>query len=300
MFGRKKKKFKRHYKKQARRKFFQKTFFWKIVIIFILLGGLIYLFLFSPLFEVQQIQIEGQIKIEPQKIREYVNQNLDSRLSKSLLTSFSSLEKKLPRQLNLLKKVEIKKDFSHSLIIKLEERKAFFRVNQNNECFVVDKEGIVLDIQQKESVASSAVTSSSATSSVAQVNSTNNTNNNNFQTKNLFLIKSSLKNLPDLGNLVFEEEKWLKLFSLWKDLSDLSLIAPLQKIVIPKWEKVTFITDQGVELYFNINREKDWQITKLKTILKQKKDSEFAALNYVDLRYDNYIFTKDHPKEEEN
>src|SRR6056297_983758 len=187
MFGRKKKKFKRHYKKQARRKFFQKTFFWKIVIIFILLGGLIYLFLFSPLFEIQQIQIEGQIKIEPQKIREYVNQNIDSRLSKSLLTSFSSLKKRLPLQLNLLKKVEIKKDFPHSLIIKLEERKAFFRVNQNNECFVIDKEGVVLDVQQEKSGTSSVEINVSATNSITQINSTN----NNFKTENLFLIESS-------------------------------------------------------------------------------------------------------------
>jgi len=300
MFGFKKKKFKRHYKKQARRKFFQKSIFWKIVILIVLLGALVYVFLFSPLFRIQQIQVRGQIKIEPEKIKEYVNKNIESRFSKSLFGSFKSIEKNLPQQLNLLKKVTIKKDFPHSLIIQLEERKPFFKIRYNQNSYIVDQEGVILKRNREEA----ATTSSDLTISVNEQATSSELENNSTSapstSEKLFLIESLIETKKESGAVIYEEEKWSSLFSLWNNLNELSLIAPLQKIIISSWEKVTFITDQGVELYLNINREGEWQITKLKTILKQKKGSEFANLNYVDLRYDNYIFTKDHPEEGEN
>ena len=67
----------------------------------------------------------------------------------------------------------------------------------------------------------------------------------------------------------------------------------LIKETIISSEKLTIITDQDWQIYFDLKEDTDWQLIKLRVVLEEKiPEQERENLEYIELRFGNFANPK--------
>jgi len=240
---------------------------WIILLSLIILGSLIYLFIFSSIFQVKNIEVSQTEKSSQEEIHNIISENIGN----IFFSDIKGIVNKILNRFPQISSVNIKRKFPDRLVVEINEREpvaAFCRSSlysslrifgrkEGKECFLIDDQGIVFEKAPEE------------------------------LTLPIIKVKNSIYRFI-LGREAINKEYLEKLLSINNGLRDIDInqINPISK------DRIDIETSEGWDIYFNIREDIDWQIEKLDILLKEKlPPRERGSLEYIDLRFDKvYIY----------
>jgi hypothetical protein len=253
--------FRKPYRIKRKKSIFKNRFFWLIVLFLIVLGALIYFFIFSSVFQVKEITISGNNKVEKEQIESKIESHLERKLifpTKSIfLVELDKIKEDILDTFASIVDIEIGRGFPDTIAVSVTERVAIANFCQDNKCFLIDSEGVIFERSLLES--------------------------------SLFRItdKKDDKMLLNLGKEVIEKEYLEKIFKIQRNISEEFDFRAEEFIVFN--ERLNVKTNENWESYFDPKEYLNWQLTKLNFVLKEKipperrKDLEYIELRFGDL-----------------
>ncbi len=273
---------KRIYRKPHRfkrkRPIYRNRFFGLGILILIFLFSIFYFLFFSPVFQVKKIVISGEQKIKKEELISLAENKIKNEIlffeTKSIfLVNLDEIKKEIFNNFPKIARAEIKRGFPDSLNIVVGERSGAANWCCEERCFLLDNEGIIfeeiLPEVNSESSTSSALIPSGGEGLIKIVD------------------KQNTKPLT-LGERVIEKESLAKILEISPKLK-LDLKLPIKEFVISSEEKLEVLTANNWEIYFNLQGDVNWQLTKLKAVLETKIPLEKRGdLEYIELRFGNF------------
>lgn len=255
-------------KKRSNKK---RRIFFLIILLFLVL---VYIFLFSPLFRIQAIEVSGNREVEVGEIENKFNyQNIflitDNEIKDNLFKKIPKIAD-LEISKNLIKrtvKLIIKEREKLGIVCQLEigedpESSDGAGEEQVKACFYIDKTGVIFEEAPQ--------TSGSL----------------------ILLIKDYSQRDFYLGKQVFKE-RIVNFISQAKEglFSETSIRSLDFNILSFPVKELKVMTSEGWYILFDLEREAENQILALKVALEEKIENR-ESLEYVDLRIENRIYYK--------
>jgi len=246
---------------------------WFLVVAFV--GVTIHSLFFSPLLDINSVQISGTDKLGVASISEMIDAVLRGKyvglLKKNniILASKNNIEKVLMDRFKKIESVEITKNFPSELLIDIKERQSSLVFCSGEPCFVIDSGG----------------------QAYAQADFVSNE-----------LDEQSLSILRDLS------QKSVAMKDVSIDVNLLQFVANIKNRlrtelgikIKQEWSTPTVVSSDlrvetlnGWKIYFGEDVGTDKEIEMLKTILNNSIDkTKQADLEYIDLRLNNKVYYK--------
>ena len=270
--------FRKPYRIKKKRSIFRNRFFWLGILIIIFLFSIFYFLFFSEFFQLEKVIISGNEKVPVEDIRKLIESTIKKKIlvfqTKSIfLTSKNQIQEIVFRNFPQIAKVDFKKQLPQTLVIKIEERKPVAIVSSEKNDFLIDEEGIIFE---------------------------------EILGDNLQLIKIKGPNLEKeikLGEKVVEKELLSQILEVKSQIEN-ALKIPIvdeagassspfantntrvTEVLIVSEERLNFKTFEGWEIYFNPQKDSNWQLTKLKVDLENLIPFERRKnLEYIELRF---------------
>lgn len=136
----KKYRYKKSFKTKKKKFILKSKFFWLGLLALLVFGGAVYLFIFSSVFQIKNIQVLGSQKISAQDLTEIIFVNSGN----IFLINFEEINKIILEKYPQIANINFERKFPDSLIAQIEERKPEV-VLCNNDCFFIDKEGVAFE-----------------------------------------------------------------------------------------------------------------------------------------------------------
>jgi cell division septal protein FtsQ len=262
------------YKNRPKKSIFKMPIFWWSLLILILIITGIYFLLFYPKFQVQNIAISGNEKIETQDLENTISNSITKNFinlgfwrlsSKSIfLASIKDVQNQILNSNTRIKTITAKKTFPQNLAVQVQERKQLAVFCQNDKCFNIDDEGIVFE--ELPNIP-----------------------------ENSFIVRQNL-NIDNihLGKNVIAENTMAMISEAKKNLQD-SFQINLTEALISTPIRLDVKTGEGWQIYFNIDETSDinLQVTKLNLLLKDEITPDARQnLEYIDLRFEDRAYYK--------
>jgi len=143
----------RIHKIKPKKSILRRLSFWITILLLILILSVCYFTLFYPGFKVKNVVIYGNEKVKNQELLDLVYKNA----SKSIfLVNSGKISESILEKFPVIEKISVDKKFPQTLILGIVERKPLgVFCAKNNECFLIDNNGIVFE---KLSVSPSDIT----------------------------------------------------------------------------------------------------------------------------------------------
>ena len=242
---------------------YRNRFFWLGLLVLIFLLSTFYFLFLSPTFQVEKIIITGEDKVSTDALKSLIEKKLENKIlffkTKSIfLVNLDKIKKEILENFPQISEVEIKKGFLDSLSVVVIERLGIASWCQMEQCFLLDNEGIIFE------------------EAFPEINLTK-------------IINKQSSIPPKIGEKVIEKEKLSQI--VLKIASELktSLEIPIKEFQISAEDKLIALTEENWEIYFNLQGDIDWQITKLRAVLEEKIPPERRKdLEYIDVQFGNY------------
>jgi len=254
--------FRKPYRIKKKKSIFRSKFLWLTILILIIFGGIFYLLYLSPYFQIKEIKISGNEKVPTEKILSPVQKEIGQKLlffsTKSIfLVNLSQIKKGILDNFPQIAEVEIKRRLPSSLGIDVSERQGIANFCQEEQCFLLDGEGVIFEEVPKENLSAP-------------------------------LIKKlgEAGPLPKLGGGVMEKELLSKILEINTELKNLEILA--KEVLIVSDDRLNVETQEDWEIYFNPKKDLNWQLTKLKAVLEEN----YLPKEYIDLRFGDRAFVK--------
>jgi hypothetical protein len=246
------------YKKK--KSIFSRKEFWLVIFFALLASGVFYLVCFSSFVQIKEIKISGNQKVSAEAIKEIVKKRSEKNIlffpSQSIfLADLNQMSKDVLEKFMLIGEVKLKRNFFNALSVDVSERKPVAVLLQGENIFNLDEKGIVFEKA--------------------------------FLEDGLMMIIDRQKN-NNLGEKAIDEEKLSHILSINSKMkSDLNL--PIQWIEIESDDKLNLVMTEGWQAYFDLKKDVDWQLTKMKAVLEEKIPPERRRdLEYIELRFGNF------------
>lgn len=259
--------YKKHYRIRKKKSIFRKWSFWLTFLILVLFSSGFYFFIFSSTFQVKEIKVTGEIKIPVEELKNAISDKVNKKIAffnirNIFLANTREIDKILLEKFPQIAKVQILREFPDVLAAQIEERKPFALFLRGENYFYIDKTGVIFE----------------------EV----------FEIPQLLKIK--LASIPDLelGKRIIEEEKMTQILKIISKLNDLKI--PIEEILIASERRFNAKTLASFEIYFNPEKDLDWQLTELSILLKERIPPEKRGkLQYIDLRFEKiYIYPENY------
>ncbi|MBU4023480.1 cell division protein FtsQ/DivIB [Patescibacteria group bacterium] len=154
-------KFQKKYKdgkyKNLRKKksIFKNKFFWFSILAILILAGLFYLFFFSPIFEIKEIEAIDVNFSNKQEIEKVIQEKVENKFlflkTKNIFVFKKAvLEKELLEQFPAIHDLEITKKLPKTILVKLIEKKPIAVGYFENNYFFIDEQGIAFKESKTE------------------------------------------------------------------------------------------------------------------------------------------------------
>ena len=224
-------------------------------------------FLFSPRFQVQELNVSGNKDISTEKLKEIAEQEMKTSFSfmgfdvstASIFLSGSKGVNSLMEAFPEIEKVSIKKNFPNGISLEIVEKTPFAvwtDVFDGSKCYLVDSKGSFIKNYNNEEEYSSLVK---------------------------VIQKEKIKDLDkkavlDKLSFIEKELKYISINVSSFDLSNYDISAK---------------SNYGFLIIFNIKEDLDWQIDKLAYTLKDPAySSDLDKLEYIKLGFGNIVYVK--------
>jgi cell division protein FtsQ len=255
------KKYRKPYRIKRKKSILKNRFFWIFILTLIFFLGLFYLICFADFFQVKKIEVLGNKEVSTKNIKNFTQIKIKKKIlffpTKSIfLVNSNELKKEILKSFPQIADLNLKRKFPDELISKIKEREPAAIFCQVNECFFIDKEGIIFK-------------------KIREINE--------YLEIRSLIQKRNLK----LGERAVTKEKISKILEIKSKLEDILKIQ-IKKADLISEKRLNVKTFEGWDIYFNLKKDLDWQLTKLKAVLDEKIPEEKRKdLEYVDLRFGN-------------
>ena len=226
-------------------------FFWLTTLVLVSFTSLFSFLFFSGTFLVEKIVVSSQEKVSKEAIGSLV-------VSKNIFfIDREVIRAKILENFPQIAEVKIDRSFPDSLNILVIERVSVATWCQENDCFLMDNNGIIF-----EKIA--------ARDDLQQT-----------------LIKGLNEGKLALGSMMIDEEELSKILKIGSELKS-SLKIEIEEFTISLDDKLIALTRDNWEIYFSLTNDIDWQITKLRVVLEEKIPPEKREnLEYIEVRFGN-------------
>jgi len=261
------KKYRKPHRFKKKKPIYRHRFFWLGLLILIFLLSTFYFLFFSKTFQVKKINLVGREQVSEEELNLLVKSKLEDRIlffpaGNIFLLNLNKIKEDVLQKFHRLAEIEIYRHFPDSLNILIRERKELAVFCQEKNCFVLDKEGIVFEEKPIDRAIQPLIKS--------------------------LILSSEI----GLGDKVIEKEDLISLLEINSQLKE-GLNIPVKEFIIFSEEKLIAVTQAGWELYFNLQTDVKWQLTKLKALLEEKiPEEERINLEYIELRFGNFANPK--------
>ena len=254
------KKYRRPYRVKKKKPIFRNRFFWLGILIFVVIFGIFYSICFLSFFQIKEIKISGNQKVLTEDLQKVIQNQIEKKIlshpSKSIfLINLKEINEMVLEKFPQLAKINLKRSFPDTMLIEIEERKPVAVFCQKEHYFFIDGEGIIFE-------------------EVSEADP------QWLQIKNLTLT-TDLK----IGEEAIKKEKLSQVLEIESKLNENLKI--LEVSIIAE-ERLNAKTSEGWEIYFNLESDLNWQLTKLGAVLEEEILPENRKnLEYIDLRFGN-------------
>jgi len=239
--------------------FFKKKYFFPTFFGFVFSVLIVYLLVFSSFFQIENIVISGNDKTQKNEILDVIENKIKKTMfsysTKSIfLADINEIKKTALNSFPLIDELEIKRSFPKSLnVIVIERLGIAVFCNDDENCFLLDQEAVIFE----------PLTGESELPRIEKLN-----NEKQFQ----------------LGEQIIEGDLVLKILKVFSVLTELDI--KTEKALIVSNERINVLTDEDWEIYFNPEKDLNWQLAKLEALLKEHVPlEERNNLDYVELRF---------------
>jgi hypothetical protein len=255
----------RPYKITRKRKILKSKFFWFSLAALLAGSGIFYWLIFSSFFQIREIKVYGAEKVSVEDIRGLAEKKISRKIlffsTKSIFSAdLNEISAAILKEFPRLAQVSIKRSFPDSLLLRAIERKPIGTYCWNQECFFLDKEGVIFE----EALSG----------------------------KKMPIFRIEARNSKAvLGEKILEKEKMTAALKIIQNLEEGLKIEPTELIFSPA--KLTLKTSEGWNIYFDPAGDIDWQIIKLNVVLEKKIPPEKRKnLEYIELRFGDRAYLK--------
>ncbi len=240
---------------------FRNKFFWSGILIFVLISFLFYFLFFSSVLQVKKVILSGEKRASTENLKELVENKLENKVlfirTKSIFAvNLGEIRRDILNNFPQIAQVEISRGLPDALNILVVERLEVADWCWEEKCFLLDNQGIIFGDFSTE--------------------------------KDLIKIRDE-RDFGGflLGEQVIEKEDLSKILTIQDQLkSDFKI--SLKEFLLDE-EKLTVLVEDSWEIYFNLQSDIDWQLTKLKAVLEEKIPPEKRKdLEYIELRFGNF------------
>lgn len=252
------KKFKISKKKKL---FFRKKAFFNYFFLFLVFLILFWFIFFSQFFRITKIDVLGNQELKKETISSFLEKQLSGKIyflpkNNIFLVKILKIEKQLLEAFPRISKVELKLKPPNTLVCLLKEREAKAILVTDDKKFFLDEEGVIFDVFSQDFSLLPLIKS-------------------HFLPTNLHLNQKAIPKEIITSILKIHQ-------SLTRELN-----LGIKEIEFFSEEKIHFLTEEGWKIFFKIGEE-EWQVLKLKTLLKEELPREKREkLEYIDLRFEN-------------
>lgn len=254
----------RHLRK--RKSIFRNKYFWFLILTILIAAGLFYFLLFSPVFQLKGVIVKGTSFIDPAELENFVNEQANKNIiffpTRSIVVFANNKTEQLVSEKFLqIDKIEIKRQFFNKLSINVSEKESKAIFCFSDDCFLIDKAGIIFQEIERKSIS-----------------------------LNRAIITSDTK--ANLGEIVISQEDLNFIIQVFKSLKQKDTFISEFKVFPSKIEGI--ISESKLLIYFNPQKNAEQQAQDLILVLENQNSPESnngGAKEYIDLRFDK-IFLK--------
>jgi cell division septal protein FtsQ len=258
--------FRKPYRIRKKKSIFRNRFFWLTLLILILLGGAVYLLLFSPYLQIKQVQISGNQKIKTQELEYLIEQKINKRIltfptRSIILVNLKNIEKSIVKNFPLVSQANLERNLPDGLILKVEERIPIFVWSKDSgPIFYVDKEGIAFEELSEGS--------------------------------SLLRIRDQQFRLEvNLGKKVMEKEMVDFAQQTKSEVEKKLGVFPREILILE--DRITVLTNKPWQIYLDPKEKAEKQIFNLSLAWEKEIPPEKRGnLEYIDLRFGNRVYYK--------
>ncbi len=262
----------RHYRKphryKKRKPLFSKKFLASCFLTLIAAGAVFYGLFLWKIFWVEKIIVDGEQKVSKEEIEFLVPKRLENNVlffkTKSIfLVDGGQIEKDILNAFPGINEVKVDKSLFDVIKIQITERTASVLWCENEECFLLDKYGVIFE----------GLTTTKP------------------QAPGLIVIEAVRPSGElFLGKTVIAEDKISQILAIEDKIAEASKLL-IKKAVLVSNERLNIETTEGWTIRFNLKGDLDWQVTELRLALeKQISPEKRKSLEYIDLRFSRVYY----------
>ena len=244
--------------------------FWIFILFLIAVFTALYFVLFYSGFQVENIIISGNEKIQSKDIEKIVFDNINKKITKSIfLTNPPELQQLILKSFPLIETVIAERRLPQAVTIKIRERKPFAVFcpstasgQASDQRFLIDKNGVIFGELQN-------------------------------LPQDMLIIKQALNNKEVFtGENVIEKNIMDMISKVETSLRD-NFQVDIAEALVSDPARLDIKTSENWQIYFNLNSNTDLQIIKLNSLLRDEiSATSRASLQYIDLRFGDRAYYK--------
>jgi cell division septal protein FtsQ len=258
--------FRKPYRIRKKKSIFRNRFFWLTLLILILLGGALYLLLFSSYLQIKQVQISGNQKIKTRELEYLIEQKINKKIFTSptrsiILVNLKDIEESIVKNFPLISQANLERNLPDALTLKVEERMPIFVWSKDSgPLFYVDKEGIAFEELSEDS--------------------------------SLLRIRDQQFKLGvNLGEKVMEKEMVDFAQQTKSEIEKKIGVFPKEILILE--DRITVLTNEPWQIYLDLKEKPEKQIFNLSLAWEKEIPPEKRGnLEYIDLRFGNRVYYK--------
>jgi len=255
----------KYYRKSHRYKrkkpIYRNRVFWFFLLLLIAVSGLCYFVFFTPTFKIKEIEVIGNEKVPGQAVEIIAWEEIRSKGNLFFKINADAIKEKILLDYPKISLAKVIMRLPDSLAVEIQERQAA-AIWCKDSCFKIDKDGIIFENAEENVL--------------------------EFLTVKDFVFQDEAQ----LGKKVVKENDLAWIININSYLEQ-DLSTPVKEFVISSPDKLIVLAKDGWEMYFNLQNDVNWQLTKLKVIFEERIPSgERNNLEYIELRFGNFANPK--------
>lgn len=271
--------------KKPKKSIIKRPIFWISFVSLIIILSFLYIFVFSSVFQVKNIEVSGNEKIQNKDIQNFAFARMGQKIvsmgslhlesGSIFLVNYKKLNKEILNSFPVIESIKISKKPPQTLTIEITERKplgafcGFSVVVAENdpspakeECFLIDQNGIIFE-------------------SLSEVS------------ENMIIVRKPLDLKQMLtGEKVVAENIMGIISKIERNLKD-NLQINIEEAIISNPLRLDIKTNENWQIYFDLDSDVDMQITKMNLLLNNEISTDARKnLKYIDLRFKDKAYYK--------
>lgn len=252
------------HKIRPRKSIFKRPVFWLIFLLTVIFTGSVYLIFFYSGFQINNIVISGNQKVNTEEIKNLASLHASSK--SILFSNTNNLSKEILEKFPIVETADVNKNFPQTLVIFITERKQVAVLcnaspGEKGKCYLIDENGVIFE-------------------------------NSAGNPENMPVIWHPMGGEIFFGQQVLDKNIAAAFIKAGETLKDIFQIN-ITDIFLPDSNEMDVKTNEGWSIYFDPSSDIDLQITKVKLLLTGEiSETARKNLKYIDMRFKDRAYYK--------